>query len=72
MALKIVAQYGTEKGTLFPTYKEALVADALEKMSGIYIEDYKLKYIVKGLSEIFDFIYREEELPSPDLPEESP
>lgn len=47
--------YKTELGTSFNTFQEALLADALQKVDGLYLEDYKLTQIVSCLHENFLF-----------------
>ena len=67
MKPKINIKYTTEKGTLFPSYTQALIADALEKMTNIYIEEYKISRIVEQLDAVLDVACKEiedEVLPS--------
>jgi hypothetical protein len=66
MKTKINIQYTTERGTIFPTYQEALIADALEKAENVYLEDYKLKNIVTCLSNRFTVTELHDNEPSSD------
>ncbi len=67
MKAKINIKYTTEKGTLYPSFSQALIADTLEKMTNIYIEEYKISRIAEQLDAVLTVEYKEaedENLPS--------
>lgn len=53
MKQAIQIKYATEKGTLFSTYQEALIADTLQKQDNVYLDEYKIEQLVKCLADKF-------------------
>jgi hypothetical protein len=58
MKTKINIIYRTEKGTEYPSYEEAIIADAIEKIPDLYMEGYRIKEITKALVNQFTFSER--------------
>lgn len=48
--MPVTQVYQTTKGTIYPTYKKAEIADKLEQYPSLYLEDYKLAKIVEALT----------------------
>jgi len=61
--LVITQTYTTEDGKTFPTKNQALIHAAIQA-SGIFLDDYKKKEIVKELDNLLIVIDRYEELPT--------
>jgi len=61
--LVITQTYTTEDGKTFPTKNQALIHAAIQA-SGIFLDDYKKKEIVKELDNLLVVIDRYEELPT--------
>lgn len=55
---KVQIIYRTEKGTEYPSYEEATIADAIEKIPDLYMEGYRIKEVTKALVNQFTFSER--------------